>query len=141
MVAEWPLDNLPDTRTRHNRNSKPSATSYLRVRRGVDKEDFALNSVPLWDRRRDTSRQSRRGNAIIYSAQRAFPHARLVRVQGAPATFNLSPVKYSITMEQEAFGPAHGAGQARSTFAPVATRFSTAGLRIFRCCQDAPSSM
>jgi len=67
------LNNLPDTRTRHSRNSKPSTTSYLRVRRVVDKEDFALNSAPLWDRGRDTSCRSRPGTLSFTALKGLFP--------------------------------------------------------------------
>src|SRR5262245_51075273 len=73
MVAEWPLNNLPDIRTRHNRNSKPSAASYLRVRRVVDKEDFALNSAPLWVTRCDTGRHARQGTPSFTALNGLFP--------------------------------------------------------------------
>ena len=56
IVGERFLNGLPDARTRQNRNSNRQPPPYLRVRRGVDKEDFTLNSVPLHARGRGAGR-------------------------------------------------------------------------------------
>jgi hypothetical protein len=97
IVAEWLLNSLPDARTRHNRKSKPSAGSYLRVCRLVDKEDFTLNSALLCGRGRDTCSPSRPGTLSFTALKGLFP----MGTQCMPTTFDLSPVKYNNTNEPE----------------------------------------
>ena len=95
------MNSLPDARTRHNRNSKPSAGSYLRVRRDVDKEDFALNYAPLCGRGATSAAFRGEETSSFTVLKGLFPK----RAQGTLATFHLSPVEYNNTFKLKCSGP------------------------------------